>query len=120
MTLHSFRQDLQDYQDFLCLVSLYPVHPVDPVRKWKFLCRQVFYSIKLAAEAANGGAEPSEGGQALRRRTSIEPAQFRSIFFSTSSAISIVLTASSFPRSFIPSSIMVRQKGQPTATFETC
>jgi len=43
-----------------------------------------------------------------------------SIFFSTSSAISIVLISSSLPSSFIPSSIIVMQKGQPTATFETC
>jgi hypothetical protein len=41
------------------------------------------------------------------------------IFYSTSSAISSVLITSSLPSSFIPSSIMARQKGHPTATLET-
>ncbi len=52
MKLHLFRQDLQDYQDFFGLVYL----SCPSCQKMYCLCRQVFYSIKLAAFQASGAA----------------------------------------------------------------
>ena len=42
------------------------------------------------------------------------------MLLATISAISFVLISSSLPSSFMPSSIIVRQKGHPTATVATC